>query len=328
MAAFTPVTPAYPGSVPPPPTVLASPPYYSQPVMQQPYGYYPSAVPMHPTAGVPPPPMYYRDEAEPLTQINTKPASSLPSELQRLSLCAPAHESQATPAIDQDQPLVNNPALLSVTPSWMSTSKGSPVQTIPTTPTMKTYPPLTYQHQRSISEMPIQPAFSESHPARNLAAPIYPAPMTSLSLTTSSPLASPNSSLPAKRAFHHQHRRAVSANTVDFMLHDTIDENLVRRSAPTNDTNSPASSSPSSSSTTSNLSASGRYVCPYCQKRFSRPSSLRIHIYSHTGEKPFVCPEEGCGRRFSVQSNMRRHLRVHRLSRSNQPSPLKIEATP
>ncbi|RIA97198.1 hypothetical protein C1645_871565 [Glomus cerebriforme] len=65
-----------------------------------------------------------------------------------------------------------------------------------------------------------------------------------------------------------------------------------------------------------NSSSSGnRYQCSYCSKRFSRPSSLRIHIYSHTGEKPFVCTEPGCGRKFSVQSNMRRHLRVHRLGR-------------
>lgn len=62
-------------------------------------------------------------------------------------------------------------------------------------------------------------------------------------------------------------------------------------------------------------SGGNRYQCPYCSKRFSRPSSLRIHIYSHTGEKPFVCTEPGCGRKFSVQSNMRRHLRVHRLGR-------------
>ncbi|KAG1087902.1 hypothetical protein G6F42_020451 [Rhizopus arrhizus] len=58
-----------------------------------------------------------------------------------------------------------------------------------------------------------------------------------------------------------------------------------------------------------------KYSCPYCSKGFSRPSSLRIHTYSHTGERPFECPEAGCSRKFSVQSNMRRHLRVHRLGR-------------
>ncbi|KAF8926523.1 hypothetical protein BGZ47_002679, partial [Haplosporangium gracile] len=62
-------------------------------------------------------------------------------------------------------------------------------------------------------------------------------------------------------------------------------------------------------------SPSSRYQCQYCSKRFSRPSSLRIHTYSHTGERPFKCSEEGCGRLFSVQSNMRRHLRVHRMGR-------------
>ncbi|OSX60659.1 hypothetical protein POSPLADRAFT_1083434, partial [Postia placenta MAD-698-R-SB12] len=50
-----------------------------------------------------------------------------------------------------------------------------------------------------------------------------------------------------------------------------------------------------------------RHICPYCHKRFNRPSSLNIHINTHTGATPYECPK--CGRRFSVNSNMRRHYR-------------------
>ncbi|THV03773.1 hypothetical protein K435DRAFT_605977, partial [Dendrothele bispora CBS 962.96] len=52
-------------------------------------------------------------------------------------------------------------------------------------------------------------------------------------------------------------------------------------------------------------------VCTFCKKRFNRPSSLRIHMHTHTGDTPFRCPYPGCGREFNVNSNMRRHYRNH-----------------
>ncbi|KAK4934726.1 hypothetical protein LTR10_024075 [Elasticomyces elasticus] len=55
-----------------------------------------------------------------------------------------------------------------------------------------------------------------------------------------------------------------------------------------------------------------KHKCKVCDKRFTRPSSLQTHMYSHTGEKPFACDVEGCGRHFSVVSNLRRHKKVHK----------------
>lgn len=64
-----------------------------------------------------------------------------------------------------------------------------------------------------------------------------------------------------------------------------------------------------SGSTSFSGQATERYVCQVCNKAFSRPSSLKIHSHSHTGEKPFICPAKGCGKAFSVRSNMKRHER-------------------
>lgn len=67
-------------------------------------------------------------------------------------------------------------------------------------------------------------------------------------------------------------------------------------------------------------SSQKKHKCKICDKRFTRPSSLQTHMYSHTGEKPFACDVEGCGRHFSVVSNLRRHKKVHK-GGSDHPSP-------
>lgn len=63
-----------------------------------------------------------------------------------------------------------------------------------------------------------------------------------------------------------------------------------------------------------------KHKCKVCDKRFTRPSSLQTHMYSHTGEKPFSCEVEGCGRHFSVVSNLRRHRKVHKNDAKSETS--------
>ncbi|RUS29779.1 hypothetical protein BC938DRAFT_480251 [Jimgerdemannia flammicorona] len=67
------------------------------------------------------------------------------------------------------------------------------------------------------------------------------------------------------------------------------------------------------------------YKCTQCSKSFTRPSSLATHKYSHTGEKPHKCDFPGCGRNFSVLSNLRRHLKTHQKPTSSAQRQLSSE---
>ena len=53
-----------------------------------------------------------------------------------------------------------------------------------------------------------------------------------------------------------------------------------------------------------------KYPCTVCDKRFTRPSTLKTHMNSHTGNRPFACNVAGCGWRFTVFSNLKRHARI------------------
>lgn len=249
--------------------------------------------------------------------------SSLPSELQQLSLAAPA--SNAIPERSENHQ-----------PSWMLMLPTNAAATATSTTIHNYRRPPGASHTRSIS---LANSTMVLHPP--------PPPPPPLPLTTPHfpPSPSPKS----------RHRRTVSANTT--IQHDFFSSNLPfiseqQPQATRAHTDSPPAKfkdSPQQKQLNVALNMSptlflnelgdkkleekteeyenvlvardeqtGRYYCPFCNKAFNRPSSLRIHTYSHTGEKPFVCQEEGCGRQFSVQSNMRRHLRVHRLGRSKK----------
>ena len=72
------------------------------------------------------------------------------------------------------------------------------------------------------------------------------------------------------------------------------------------------------------------FKCPQCDKAFSESSNLSKHVSrkflspstrnefltirqlrTHTGERPYACPEPGCGKCFGRGDQLTRHMNVH-----------------
>lgn len=64
----------------------------------------------------------------------------------------------------------------------------------------------------------------------------------------------------------------------------------------------------------------GKYTC-HCQRSFTTSGHLARHMRIHTGEKNYVCPQDGCGARFFRKDYCMQHYRTHLRTTRTSTSP-------
>ncbi|TVY74575.1 Zinc finger and BTB domain-containing protein 8B [Fusarium oxysporum f. sp. cubense] len=54
------------------------------------------------------------------------------------------------------------------------------------------------------------------------------------------------------------------------------------------------------------------YPCPFCPLKAKKQAQYKTHLRTHTGERPFQCGREGCGKSFARLDSLKRHKKTCR----------------
>lgn len=53
-----------------------------------------------------------------------------------------------------------------------------------------------------------------------------------------------------------------------------------------------------------------RFTCNYCSKEFIRKDSLKVHMQTHSPDKPYICLD--CNKNFTLKKYLKQHQTVHK----------------
>lgn len=72
------------------------------------------------------------------------------------------------------------------------------------------------------------------------------------------------------------------------------------------------------------------YACPYegCGKRYSNSSDRFKHTRTHYEDRPYCCKMVGCPKRYTDPSSLRKHIKAHGHSVSTGPEPTVTTSDP